>query len=199
MEDAHLAHAAAQGDPDAFRQLVERYRAYIYSIAYRIVLHEDDALDVTQNVYLRLTEKLGQYNGRGTFRGWLATLTAREAITHQRRPARRETPTEPDTLARIVEEREEREEREGGRPQAPAPADDPRSRILRDERRRLVEDAMITLSPQQRTVFMLRFHEDLGPKEIAERLDLPDKQVRSQLHRAVVGLRRRLAEKGQLE
>ena len=46
MEDNRLVAAAASGDQEAFTVLVERYRRYIYTIAFKVVLDEDDALDI---------------------------------------------------------------------------------------------------------------------------------------------------------
>lgn len=189
MDEMQLAHQAAQGDTEAFRILIQRYRNYIYTIAYRIVLREEDALDVTQQVYLRLVEHIVDFDGRGAFRGWVGSIAAREAISFRRRAVQREIPTNPEDMNTLVESHSA---------DCP-PAPDARERMVRAERRRHVEDAMAVLSPQQRAIFALRFHEDVGPREIAERLGIADKQVRSQLHRALATLRRVLQQKGCLE
>lgn len=189
MDEMQLAHQAARGDTEAFRILIERYRNYIYTIAYRIVLREEDALDVTQQVYLRLVEHIAEFNGHGAFRGWVGSIAAREAISFRRRAAQREIPTNPADLNTLVESRGV---------DRPHPSD-ALEFVVRAERRCHVEDAMADLSPQQRAIFALRFHEDVGPREIAERLGIADKQVRSQLHRALTILRRALQQKGCLE
>ena len=182
MDDKTLAANAAKGDQEAFATLVVAHRSYVYRIAYRIVLHEEDALDVTQNVFERLVRKIGDFNGDGSFRSWLATIAAREAIDHHRRPSRRERPTEPLALEVLADRR-----REDG-------DDDPRDRINGAQRRSLVEGAMRGLSPQQRAIFALRLAEGMGPKEIAERLGIPARQVRSQLARAMARIREAVAE-----
>lgn len=183
MEDNRLAAAAAKGDQDAFTILVERYRPYVYRIAYKITLHEDDALDVTQNVFVRLVEKIHYFNGRGKFRTWLATIATREAINRLRSPSRRETSTERQILEGMSEERRSRD------------TNDPREKLETVEQRRLVEWAMGHLSAQQRAIVALRLSEDMTPKEIAEHLGLPARQVRLQLHRAIAKIRHVLAEK----
>jgi RNA polymerase sigma-70 factor (ECF subfamily) len=184
LEDQRLAAAAANGDDEAFTILVERYRPYVYTVAYKIVLDPDDALDITQNVFLRLVEKIASFNGRGTFKAWLATMASREAINYLRRPSRRETATEPDVLAEMSDRLRRGE------------VADPREALDTAQRRRLVETAMADLSPQQRAVFALRLREDMGPKEIAERLGLPASQVRAQLHRAMARIRQALVAQG---
>lgn len=177
MEDQALAMSAAQGDQQAFTILVERYRRYIYAIAYRVVLHEDDALDVTQNVFLQMARKIGDYDGRGSFKGWLAAITVRQGLDHHRRGAHLGEPTEPEVLARLAE-----------RHQAEAP-DSARQALEKKQRRERVAAAMAGLSAQQRAIFALRFYEEMGPKEIGARLGLPPPQVRSQLFRAMTKIR----------
>ena len=179
MEDRDLALAAAKGDSRAFAVLFERYRRYVYSIAHRVLLDEEEALDAAQSAWAKAAERIGQYGGRGTFRGWLAAVAAREAIDRARKRARSEKTTEGDDLPDL-----------GDRGSALAP--DIRERIDGARERERVEVAMRVLSPQQRAILALQLLEDLGPKEIAERLGIPDKQVRSQLRRAIVRLREML-------
>jgi RNA polymerase sigma-70 factor (ECF subfamily) len=183
LEERDLAAAAASGDQRAFTVLVERHRRAIYATAYKIVLNEDDALDVAQNVLLRLVERIGQYDGRGTFRSWLAVVVSRESIDHLRRAGRRrEAAVDQETLEAAPDERPS------------ARRSNPRAAYEATERRERVEAAMADLSPQQRAIFALRFREDMPSDEIADRLGLPPKQVRSQLSRAIARLRQMLAE-----
>jgi len=182
LEDAQLARSAAQGDQDAFAILVGRYRRLVYAIAYKIVLDEEDALDVAQSVFLRLAAKIGKFRGEGSFRGWLSAITARMAIDYvRRRIRRREILAEPETLDHA--------------PVSASPGSrDPRAVLERKMSVQLVERVIRDLAPQQRAIFVLRFREGMKPKEIAERLEIPGKQVRSQLHRALARIRRRMEE-----
>lgn len=190
LEDHLLASAAARGDESAFSSLVERYRSYIYTIAYRILLHEDDALDAAQTVFLRLVEKIGDFNGRGPFRRWLAAIAVREALTFRDRRRPREQPMDPVDLSREQDRRQA-----GGNPASGSnSARSPLESAARNERRVRVEAAIARLSPQQRAIFVLRFREDLGPSEIAAQLDLPSAHVRVQLSRALARLREILGE-----
>ncbi len=183
LDDGELARAAANGDEPALTELATRYRRYIYTIAYRILLNEDDALDATQETLLRLMRQIGQFDGRGSFRAWVAAIASRQALSLARGSAYRlEIATSPDELSELLEAAEE-----GGN-------GDPRQAASAAEERRLVESAMKRLAPQQRAIFALRFQEDQTPTEIAESLDLPAQQVRSQLHNAVARLRELLAD-----
>jgi len=180
LEDNLLAAMAGNGDRDAFAVLFERYRRHVYSVAFKVVLDPDDALDVAQSVFLKLATKIGQFNGSGTFRGWLSTMTAREAIDHLRKIGRvgngdAGTPadTEPEGLPQTNR-------------------DNPAQAFEKSEEIELVSRAMHGLSLQQRAILVLRLREDLGPKEIAQRLDIPEKQVRSQTYRGIAKIRETL-------
>lgn len=181
-DDRNLAAAAARGDQEAFTALVMRYRRYIYTIAHKIALHEEDALDISQNVLLRLAERMNQYDGRGAFRSWLATMTAREALDHRRRTSRRAIGVDPETLVGLAEQH---------RPGTP---DHPRNRFAATEQRKQVEEAMGTLSAQQRAIFALYLGEEMRPVEIAGQLGVPARQVRVQLHRGIQKIRQVLCE-----
>jgi RNA polymerase sigma-70 factor, ECF subfamily len=177
LEDHQLATEAAKGDYQAFRVLFERYRKTVYSLAYRVVLNPEDALDITQTVWMKVAEKIEQFDGHGTFRSWLATVATRQALDHLRGPRRFETVTDPEVLDDLREENSSQD------------CPPIRSATEQAEERGRVEQAMQALSFQQRAILTLQLVEDLGPKEIAQRLGLPDRQVRVQLHRAIVKLR----------
>ena len=185
MEDSALAAAAAGGDQRAFAILVERYRRYIYAIAWRIVLDEEEALDVAQETLIKLSRNIGRWQARGSFRSWLGAIASRTALDRRRAPARRMRPVDPQWFAaggrgRLV----------GSAEAAPSPVEI----LVAAERRERVHAAMVVLAPQQRAILQLRLVEGLLPAEIAERLGIPARQVRSQLSRAVIRLKAELAE-----
>lgn len=205
MDDRTLASAAAQGDETAFEALVERYRRYIYTIAWKITLHEDDALDVTQDVLALLAERIGQWRGEGPLRAWLAAIAARAALDFLRRQRRHpEEVLDPAALELAMNggagadaggrNRAGNREAGHGLGWSSLASVNPRAEAERNERREMVGAAMGALSPQQRTIFWLRWKEELGPGEIADRLGLAPGQVRVQLHRAIERLRETIDE-----
>jgi RNA polymerase sigma-70 factor (ECF subfamily) len=184
LDDRELAALAARGDRRALTALIERYRGYLYAIAYRVTLDEDDALDATQIVYARIVERIGEYRGEGSLKGWLGAIAARTAIdAARRRNRRRETAVDPILLGALADR---------------APIDGAgaaREAIEREQRLAMVEAAMADLPPQQRAIVALRLSEGgMKNAEIAERLELPAAQVRSQLARAVAKLRAWMSE-----
>jgi RNA polymerase sigma-70 factor, ECF subfamily len=172
LDDTELARASARGDQEAFASLFLRHREFVYSVAYRVLLHEEDALDVTQNVFVKLAGSIGSYTGQGSFRGWLATVTTNTALSQLRKPHRKDALLEADEL-----------------PVSYSTSSDTVTQAEHRERQMLVAQAMEQLSPQQRAIIVLQCCDDIGPAEIAQRMELPAAQVRVQLRRAILRLR----------
>lgn len=182
VDDGQLVEKARQGDQSAFAELVTGYRSYVYTIAWKITLNEDDALDVTQEVFMRVAQKMSTLRLTGSFQGWLGSIAARQAISHCRKPARREIATDPWELASAVN--------------AGAVRSQQTTKVVDAQwQKQLVQGAMADLSPQQRAILTLILKEDMQPHEVAQQLGLGASQVRSQLHRAIAALRERLATK----
>lgn len=173
LDDCLLAEQAAAGNQQAFMTLIERYRRYIYRIAYKISLSEEEALDITQEVYCRLAEKLAQFEPSGDFKRWLGVVACRVAIDYQRKVKR--------IRSMLVSDQEPT----NGHDCVTDAILNPREEYEFKQKLGLIHHAMQQLSPQQRAICLLRFQEDWMTKEIAENLEIPEKQVRVQLHRAV--------------
>lgn len=174
MEDETLAKCAAQENAEALSIIFERYRIFVYSIAWKITLNEEDALDATQNVFEKLLGKIGTFKGKGAFRSWIASIATREAIDLLRKKRHKmEVPSENHIMEAFPESNG--------------------STIMdvldHKQKMRIVENAMQQISPQQRTVLTLRFKQDLSPSEISEHLGIPSHQVRSQICQALVRIR----------
>jgi RNA polymerase sigma-70 factor (ECF subfamily) len=85
--DKQLAAHAAQGDRDAFQQLLERHYDRIFRVAFRFLGHREEAEDLTQEVCVSLVDKLRSYRGDAAFTTWLYTLVVNRAKDARRRQA----------------------------------------------------------------------------------------------------------------
>ena len=105
-----LVARAADGDQDAWNELVERYAPMVWSICTRFQLSRSDIEDVGQTVWLRLVEQLGNLREPAALPGWLATTTQRECLrvlrAHGKHDQRGELPDEvaPPTDSAMVEQ-----------------------------------------------------------------------------------------------
>lgn len=176
--DLRRVRRALEGDSASLEELVAAHRAYVFTIAYRITLNEDDALDVTQTVFLKVMARLADYAGKGDFRSWIGGVAVRAAVDYERRErARRETPTPPEALQILAEA------------VRPNPLTDPREVHARRDEIEKVYAAMSRLTGQQRAAIALCLDEALPPREVAARLGIPAKQASAQIKRAIVRLR----------
>ena len=163
---------AAQGDPDALRDLYVRYADNVYSYVASIVRDHHEAEDVTQHVFSRLPVALVRYEDRGApFLGWLLRL-ARNAALDQLRSRR--------AIPRL------RSDRRRGSP----------LRTAIRERLAALRDALGALPAPQREILVLRHLAGLAPSEIATRLERSESAVHGLHHRGRRALRAELRLQG---
>jgi RNA polymerase sigma-70 factor (ECF subfamily) len=167
----------AQGDREALAVLMERHYRRIYRIALSYLRNPDDALDCTQEVFVKVFERSWRFRGESEVGPWITRVAVNHAIDHFRKARRRLTREEP------LEPQEMKAERPT--PEGAAHAGELSERIGR---------ALRSLPERQRAVFVLRHYDDLSLPEIAESLGMRIGTVKSNLHRALGRLRVRLAE-----
>jgi RNA polymerase sigma-70 factor, ECF subfamily len=152
----------------AFRDLVERHQARVYSIAYRILGDSGAAEEVAQDVFLELHRSLRKLESEEHVAAWVRRVACHRATDALRRRA-----------ARGDRAAEQYQDGMGLRPAV---------REFMPLMNR-VEQLLLALPPAQRTVMLLRYQEDLEPEDIAVELEMPLATVRSHLQRAVKLLR----------
>jgi RNA polymerase sigma-70 factor (ECF subfamily) len=170
-----VIEACKQGDRDAFRRLFERHKDRVYSVAlYFFGGDEATAADVTQQVFLKLFTRIGQFQGEAEFTTWLYRLTTNACVDEQRK--RRRVQQFGDDF--------ELSEPGGGRTQEES--------VARAEVRRSVERAVAALKPKLRVVMLLKYFEEMSYEEIARVLGLSKGTVASRLNRGHKVLARKL-------
>lgn len=163
---------AAQGDQQAFAEIVHEHRSMVFSICWHFLGDRALAEDLAQEVFLQLYRGLAAIQSASHLTHWLRRTTAHRCIDHSRRKYfRRESPLE--------------EVQEMAIGKAPADA------FLHNRLRQTVAQ----LPEKQRMVVLLRYQEELGLEEIAEVLNMPVNTVKSRLHRALEELREKLTRK----
>lgn len=164
-----LITACQQGDREAFRCLFEAHKDRVYSMAvYTLGGDRAAAEDVTQEVFLHVFTRIGQFRAEADFATWLYRLVA-NACVDERRRRRRWVPL--DALAEQASLRREEE----------------------CETREDVRTALAELSPELRSAVLLKYFEELSYDEMARVLDCPKGTVASRLHRGLKLLARKLA------
>ncbi len=168
--DQVLVERFRNGDREAFTTLMVRYQRPIYNAAFWIVRGADDARDIAQSVFLRVAERLDEFDGSHKFFSWIYRIAVNESLNLLRRNGHEEPLDDEIDL--------------------PGGSDDPESQARDAERSRYIQRALLTMSPMDRTVIVLRHFSECSYQEIARILDVDEKTVKSRLFEA----RRRLRE-----
>src|SRR3954471_912786 len=182
--DADLVLRALAGREDGFEELVRRYQRPIAAYVYRMVGDYDSALDLTQEVFIRVYNSLNRYRSEFKFSTWIYKIAHNAAIDHLRRHAVRE-----QTLSGSVEG-ERREVTIASKRLTPEQESE------RKERRLEIESVVQLLQPAYRELIVLRHSHDLSYDEIAEVTGLPLGTVKNRLFRAREAMRDLLVQRG---
>ncbi|MGI8906208.1 MAG: RNA polymerase sigma factor [Candidatus Sumerlaeaceae bacterium] len=178
-----LVQLAVAGNREAFDEIVFLYRDQVYATAWQLTRNTDDAMDVSQEVFMRAFRALSSYKGRAKFSTWLHRIVLNSCIDHIRREKRHWGNI---SLSEVPDDGTEDT-------QAPPPEGtvDPRQResVYQKQIQRRILSGLEQISARQRDVFVLRYYQDLELKEIADVLKCSDGAVKRHLHRAQMRLR----------
>jgi len=175
---------AREGDTSAFGDLITLHRGKIHMHIFYMVRNEEDALDLTQDTFIRAWRSLARFDGRASFSSWLFRIATNAAIDLcRKRKSRPQTevelgPMKIDAASRTT----------------PSPAEVPGAGLDRAEIKRRIEGAFAQLSPEHRAVVVLKEVEDCSYEEIARRLGCSPGTVMSRLFYARKKLQTLLAD-----
>jgi len=157
-DDPALVRAAQAGDMAAFEELVARNRDKIYARAFSMMRNEDEAVDLSQEAWVKGRQRLHQFQGESSFGTWMTRIVINLCLDQLRKHKRQRT-----------ESIEEMDEESGGvERQMPVVTINPTARLERGELRARIDRAMGQLSYEHRTVLVLHEFEELEYKEIAK-------------------------------
>jgi RNA polymerase sigma-70 factor, ECF subfamily len=184
FDESGLVAKAREGDSAAFNELVSRYSRKIYRLAKHITQNDEDAEDVLQETFLKAFEHLGGFQGQSKFYTWIVRIAVNESLMKLRkRKSDRTVPldepldTGEDTVVREIAVWDE----------------NPEQKYSREELGQILDEAVQSLRPVFRTVFVLRDIEELSTEETAEALEISVPAVKSRLLRARLQLREKLS------
>jgi RNA polymerase sigma-70 factor (ECF subfamily) len=163
------------GDREAFAELVIRYHRPIYNAAFWILRRAEDANDVTQDVFLKVVERLDEYDSQHKFFSWIYRIAVNEALNLLRRSGR--------------------EEALGDEVDVPdSERADPERKIAEAQLSSRIRGALMCMSVNDRVVLSLRHFSECSYQEIGQILDVNEKTVKSRLFEARARLRDMLGD-----
>jgi len=184
-DEARLIEEVRAGKSESFEYFVRRYQRRITRIAYRLLHDSGEADCAAQESFLRAYQNLKDFREGSAFETWLTRICINWCKDRLRR--RR--------LVVYFHQIPAGGDEEPGPREVPAHRDpSPERHAMSREIRRRLREAMETLSPRQRTIFVLKHFEELSIPEIAELTGLDSGTIKSHLFRAAHKLRQRLGD-----
>jgi len=178
--DAELVLSAQKANMEPYEELVHRHRDKIYARAFSMLRNEEEALDISQEAWVKGWQRLKQFQGNSTFTTWMTRICINLCLDLLRKKQRQKT----DSLDQMDEEPG------GGDRKIPIEEYNPTEGMERYELRQEIDKALEKLSYEHRTVLVLHEFEQMEYKEIAKSMQCSIGTVMSRLFYA----RRRLAK-----
>jgi RNA polymerase sigma-70 factor (ECF subfamily) len=174
MDDPVLITRCRQGDELAWEALVVRYQARVCALAFGYTGSEEEALDVAQEVFVRIWRRLDSCRDPDRLTAWILSITRHAALDHlrrrQARPPAQDVPA--DALGHLADPRAEATD---------AP-------LEQQEQRDLLDRALQELTPRNREAILLKDIQELSLEDMARMLEVPVGTVKSRCSRARVEL-----------
>ena len=182
--DSELVSSAIEGREDSFEEIVRRYQRPIAAYVYRMVGNYESALDLTQDVFIKVYNSLARYSSEYKFSTWIYKIAHNASIDHLRRASTREqalvTESDGETFERPIQSKKMTPEEENEK----------------RERREEIETIVRNLPSAYRELIVLRHSHDMSYDEIADVTGLPLGTVKNRLFRAREMMRDVLVQRG---
>ncbi len=184
VADTELIATAINGREESFEELVRRYQRPITNYVYRMLGDYDTALDVTQEIFIKVYNSLARYSSEYKFSTWLYRIAHNAAIDNMRRRHGNEQSLEVENSDGTYQL------------QLESPNPTPEQERERTEWRNEIESVVKCLPPTYRDLIILRHSQDFSYEEIAEVTNLPLGTVKNRLFRAREMMREMFIERG---
>jgi RNA polymerase sigma-70 factor (ECF subfamily) len=184
VDEQGLIHRIVAKDATAFRILVERYQSSVLNVCYRILSNEQDAEDITQDVFVMVYRKAESFRGESGLSTWLYRIAVNLSLNRLRK-------RKWDRLFGILTLSEAESGETADTMEAPE-QDRPDRQLEARERSKVLADVLNTLPDKQRVAIILHKIEGLSHQEIAEILQISLSSVESLVHRAKRNLQKKL-------
>jgi RNA polymerase sigma-70 factor (ECF subfamily) len=168
--DEEIVDRICSGETALYEIIMRRYNQRLYRVARAILRDDSEAEDVMQDAYVRAYEHLDQFARRAPFSTWLTRIAVHEALARLRQRNRTQQINGGEQEGEFVMNLAE-------------PSLDPEQTASKAELGHLLEEALLSLPEQFRSVIILRDVEELSTIETAEALEISEENVKIRLHR----------------
>ena len=169
MDINNLVRQLKAGDQEAWNMIVNRYSKTVYNMALNFAGNSDDAADITQDIFLKVYNNIGKFDGEKTFTAWLLRLSKNYCIDFWRKNKQNRKNIELDDNIRSEHSDE---------------ADTPEDSVIRKSDIHFLRKKLLLLPPDLRSLIIMRDIQDFSYQEIAENLEMPLGTIKSRINRA---------------
>ena len=165
QSDNDIVKDVLQGKAEAFRELVTRYKKAIFSLCFRMVQNNEEAEDLSQEVFIKVYQNLNKYDEAFKFSTWILKIATNTSIDYLRKKRVDTIPLEDG-----IESKQDMASAES---------------IYFHQDNKLVIERMIQELPEEYRLLIILYHQQgLSYKEISDNVNIPMSKVKNRLHRA---------------
>ncbi|HEX9913186.1 MAG TPA: sigma-70 family RNA polymerase sigma factor [candidate division Zixibacteria bacterium] len=168
-----------QGEEKAFNELVSLYKKGIFNLVFRMVRNQEDAMDLAQEVFVKVYHSLKDFRGESSFSTWLHRIAVNLSLNFTQRDRFRSFISLPDLTQPILS------------------SNSPLKDYEKKELDKAIDQAVLSLPKKQKAVFVLRHYQELQYSEIAEVMGKSEGAVKANYFQAIKKLRKSLAHFGE--
>jgi len=183
-QESELVEKAKRGDVEAFEQLIKLTSGKIYNLGLKLLRNKEDAADLMQETYIKAYEHLGSFKGNSAFSTWLYRIATNLALMKMRK----------DKQQKISVQSLKETSNHSLIKEMPDWTYNPVSHFKKQEMKNILDNAINSLPPKYKSVFVLHDMEGFPIAEVADMLSLSEPAVKTRSHRSRLYLREKLAE-----
>lgn len=195
MTDKELVSKIIDGDEQAFKQLVEQYQALVINTCYGFLHTREDAEDIAQDVFIEAYKSIAQFRFEAKLSTWLYRIAVNKCLNFLRDNKYLNLFKKISAFAGFGDEKSDyysESDKKDEIANLPDSGQQPDIVLEQEERRKILHQAIESLSMNQKIAFTLHKYEDLSYKEIAEIMNISLSSVESLIHRAKKNIQKRL-------
>lgn len=185
MTQNELIELVLDGNQEAFRSIVEQYKAKIFRNCIGFVHNKEDAEELTQDVFVRIYQNLNRFKGSSSFSTWIYRIAVNSSLNHLRKQKRMGLLLRLEHVFGI--------EINAGKNAGMNDPESPEKLMIDEERNRYLHNVIDALPENQRIAFTLSKYDEMSQREIAGILNISEGAVEALLQRAKANLQKNLA------
>ena len=168
INDQHYINLVIDGETNAFATLVDRYKAMVFSLSFKILQHREEAEEAAQDTFIKIYKSLGRFNGDSKFSTWVYKITYNNCLDRLKKQKRNRTVVaineftehEVKSLMNVLDTIEE------------------------SERKKMIQDCLNLLPAEESFLLTLYYFNENSLKEISEIMGINDNNVKIKLFRS---------------